>query len=291
MITQEQKTQTPAMAAPRDLVLAMGDIGWKKTHRSAQGLFLVGVMAGIFIAYACIASTTATYAIAHPGIAQLVTALIFPFGLVVVVLTGSELFTGNCLIPMAILQKKATLPGMFRNWIYVYLGNFAGSILMSFGYSLTSLGATSDCELAMKIIRIAVYKVNYDWAEVFLLSIFCNVLVVVAVLISTGAQDLSGKFFGCYVPIALFVMGGFEHCVANMYYITAGIFASSHPEYAQVALAQGMDLASLSWGSFLWQNLIPVTLGNTLGGVVLGLIVWYCNLGKGGDFIDRTGRD
>lgn len=279
---------SPEMRTPKDIVLLTADVAKKRVFRQPAGQFSAGFLAGVLIAIAAIATCSVAYQVADSGIAKISTALLFPFGLVLVIFTGAELFTGNCLMPIGVLEKKIAVKGMFLNWFWVYLGNLVGSLVVVFSYASTYLLESGGGKLGVYYMQIAATKANLDWMDAFVLGIWCNVLVCIAVLNATGARDPFGKAAGGIFPIALFVMAGFEHCVANMCYVPMGIIAAGRGNLASMALESGINVSSITVGNFVVNNLIPVTLGNTVGGVAIGLLIWFSHQGKGGDFYDGS---
>ena len=261
--------------SPAQVVSTYGEAGAKKCRKKALPLFLLAVLAGAMIAFAAAATNTAAHTAASVGAGRLICALLFPFGLAMVVLVGAELFTGNCLIVISVLEKKAALSGMVRNWCIVYLGNFAGSALVAAACSFAGQLNYSGGELALYTMKMAAGKCALPFGNALVLGIACNVLVCLGVLCAMTARDTTGKILGAFVPVALFVLCGFEHSVANMYYVPAGLFAGNVPAYASLAAEAGLDLSALTWGNFLLKNLVPVTLGNILGGVGVGALLWY----------------
>ena len=248
-------------------------VGQGKTVLPILKMLILGVFAGIFIAFAGVGATISTVTVESASLAKLISALVFPAGLAMVVLTGSELFTGNNLLIIPVLEHKATFGGMFRNWIVVYIGNFIGSILVAlavvYGHTLSLFGG----QAAEAVVSVAVTKTSLSFTDALIRGILCNVLVCIAVWAAMCAKDISGKILALYFPIMIFVVCGFEHSVANMYYISAGLFAIS--EYSIAA-------DSLTWSSFLFGNLIPVTLGNIIGGAgIVGYGFWVAFLRKG----------
>jgi len=238
-------------------------------------LLVMGFAAGALIACGAVASSTAAHGLADVGMVRLVTALVFPVGLCMVVILGTELFTGNILMITAAIEKKITWGGLARNWALVYLGNFIGAItvaalMASFGQM--DIGAKA---VAVYTAKVAAAKSSLPWMNAFVLGIFCNMLVCIAIYLGNSAQDSAGKVIACYLPILAFVVSGFEHSIANMYYITAGIFANMNPAYAQAIADAGINTAVLDFGTFFTANLIPVTLGNIVGGMLVGLFMYY----------------
>ena len=222
----------------------------KRVTQSLPRLLLLGALAGAFIAFAGVAASVGG---ALGG--KLTSATIFPIGLTMVLLAGSELFTGNCLFLMPLLRRNITAGHMLRNWVAVYLGNLLGSVAVAF--LAVQCGALDG--IAEAAVAAAVTKAALPFGVALLRGVLCNFLVCLAVWMAFCAQSAGGKVVSLFGPIFLFVLCGFEHSVANMYYIPAGIFLAENGE--------------VTWLS-LWQNLLPVTLGNMVGGCGLGGILY-----------------
>lgn len=222
----------------------------KRTAQSLPRMLLLGALAGVFIAFAGVAASIGG---ALGG--KLASATIFPIGLTMVLLAGSELFTGNCLFLMPLLRRNITAGHMLRNWVAVYLGNLLGSVAVAF--LVVQCGALDG--IAETAVAAAVTKAALPFGVALLRGVLCNFLVCLAVWMAFCAQSAGGKVVSLFGPIFLFVLCGFEHSVANMYYIPAGIFLAENGE--------------VTWLS-LWQNLLPVTLGNMVGGCGLGGILY-----------------
>lgn len=250
--------------------------GVKKAGLPIWKMFLLGILAGMFIAFGCATTNTAAHSLTDVSAARTISGLLFPGGLAMVLLVGAELFTGNCMMPIPLLGKKIKLNAMLKNWLFVYLGNFFGSMLVAYGCAMFGQMNYSYGGLAVYTMKVAVGKVSLPFANAFVLGIFCNVLVCMGVLCCYVAKDVAGKVLGLFFPVAFFVICGFEHCVANMYYIPAGILASYVPTYAAKAAEAGLDISALTWGNFFVKNLVPVTLGNIVGGAAVGIILWLC---------------
>lgn len=262
---------------PKECAANYAAAGRAKTQIPILKLFLLAGLAGFFIAMGGAVTNTAAHSISNVGVARMVCGLLFPFGLAMVVLTGAELFTGNTLIAISVLDGQATVAGMLRNWAVVYLGNAAGAILAAAGCTFGGQLNHSGGQLAVFTMKLAAGKCALPVGSAVILGIFCNVLVTTGVLLSLSAKDLTGRVAGAYLPVAFFVICGFEHCVANLFYIPAGLFAKAVPAYAALAAGAGLDLSALSWGNFLLRNLLPVTVGNILGGTAVGGLYWYCH--------------
>ena len=262
------------MLSPSEMMNACTGAGVRKCALTPLRAFLLAILAGALIAFGGAATNTAAHTAQGAGFVRLICGLLFPFGLGIVILTGSELFTGNCLIAVSLAQKKVTPSAMLKNWIVVYCGNFVGSLLVAACCAFTGQMDYSSGGLATFTMKLAASKCALGFGSAVALGIACNVLVCLGVLCAMTAKDTIGKIFGAYLPVALFVLCGFEHSVANMFYVPAGLFAKSIPAYAALAAGAGLDLSGLSWGAFLLNNLLPVTIGNIIGGAGVGLLLW-----------------
>lgn len=253
-----------------DATIATAEV---KASGSFTRLFMLGIMAGMFIALGGAAANMGSYFFAlspeTAGIAKFVSGMIFPAGLMMVVLGGGELFTGNNLMFVGVMDKKITIGAMLRNWVIVYASNFVGSmivvLIVVYGGQLTTGGGL----LEEVTISIAAGKANIEFWPALIKGILCNVLVCVAVWMGTGADSTVGKVFAMFFPIWAFVTGGYEHCVANMYFVPAGI------------LADGGVTEGLTWANFWINNMIPVTIGNILGGSIFTGAIYYIAFKKG----------
>ncbi|WP_418566499.1 formate/nitrite transporter family protein [Peptacetobacter sp.] len=253
--------------------------GIKKTNLTTKKLILLGIAAGFFIGIGAEASSLAMHGISNVGLARTVAGAVFPMGLMLIVLLGGELFTGNCLISMAVYDKKAKLKGMIRNLTIVYISNFIGAALMAWMINNCGQLNFSDGGAGAFTIKVALGKVGIDPMQAIVSGILCNVLVCLAIFMAATAKDVAGKCIAIFFPIFVFVISGFEHCVANMYYIPAGIFAAHNPLYvAKATELYGITAEQLSGLNFgtMFSNLVPVTIGNVIGGMVfVGLLYWY----------------
>ena len=261
-----------AISTPPQIVAANMNAAKSKTELSLGRMILLGIFAGMFIAGGASASSLAMHAISNVGLARLVAGTIFPVGLMMIVLVGGELFTGDCLMIMGCVHGKFSVSKMVKVLIVVYLSNLMGSLLFAglvyasgqYNYTNGMLGAFT--------IKVALGKVNLSFGAAVASGILCNIFVCMAVLMATAARDISGKIWGIFFPILTFIVSGYEHCVANMYYIPAGIFAKASSTYASLAMESygytTLQLDSLNWANFVVKNLIPVTIGNILGGMV-----------------------
>ena len=257
-----------------EIVQTYEEIGVKKVTRSTEKILILAIFAGLFIAFGSAVSNTAAHSISNVSAARTISGLLFPFGLGMVMLLGVELFTGNCMLPISLLGGKITLFGMFRNWVLVYFGNFAGALMLAAGCAFSGQFDYSAGGLAVYTIKVAASKCSLSFSSGIILGVFCNILVCAGVLCSLSAKDTTGKILGAYIPVTFFVICGFEHCIANMYYIPAGLFAMAVPKYAALAVEAGIKTEILTWNNFFWANLLPVTIGNILGGALIGVCLW-----------------
>lgn len=269
------------MFGPSEIYIETIKKGKGKAGLSAYKMLLLGFMAGMFIAFAAEGSNMAAFNLfANPstyGLGKFVAGLIFPVGLVLVLIAGGELFTGNTLMIAGVLEREISVRAMLKSWVFVYIGNFIGSIWVAFLMVHSGLFHAGNGGLGEVTVHIAEGKVGHSFMEAMVLGILCNILVCLAVWISYGAKDMTGKILASYLPIFLFITSGFEHSIANMYYIPAGIMAKTSGLYG--------GSAALTWQNFIVKNLVPVTIGNIIGGAVFvggfyALIYHQKNRGK-----------
>ncbi|HQA81638.1 MAG TPA: formate/nitrite transporter family protein [Methanoregulaceae archaeon] len=274
---------------PVAIVAKAGDAGKYKVGLPAWNMLLRGFMAGAYIAIGGALATVCATGVAGwagAGMAKLILGSVFPVGLIIIVLTGAELFTGDAMLaPMAAFIHKISWASVLNLWVWVYIGNLIGSIvyayIMAYGplTGWSAAGAASVNAFGLNAIGIAIGKVSYvgmaaTWS-CFLKAIGCNWLVNLAVLLGICADDLIGKFFGIWFPIMAFVATGFEHCVANMYFIPAGLMTAPFLSADQIATIGAEKVASLTWVTMWTNNLIVVTIGNIVGGLFfVGVIYW-----------------
>ncbi len=263
------------MLTPLEFVESYALIGQKKTKTPWLKLLVLGILAGFFIGMGATVTDTAGATLTSASVGKIVSGLLFPFGLIMVILTGSELFTGNCLITISCLEKKADLAGMLRNWLFVYVGNLIGSLLLAAADAFSGMMNLGGNAVAVNAMKVASGKCALTFGDAFVLGILCNILVCVAVMQALSSKTTVGRALGAYLPIAFFVIAGFEHSVANMTYISMGLFAKMVPAYTESAAAAGLDLSALTWGNFFLKNLLPVTLGNIVGGCGYAAAVWF----------------
>ncbi|AVX21024.1 formate transporter [Carboxydocella sporoproducens DSM 16521] len=259
-------------------------IGVKKAKNSLRSTVMLGILAGAFIALAGEFYTMAVFQ-AETGysISRLLGGLAFSLGLILVVITGAELFTGNTLLVIAYMTRKITLRDLLRNWVLVYIGNFIGAFGVALLVYYSQQYAVKDHFFAVESLKIAFGKLKYDFLTQVIRGTLANMLVVLAVWLTYAGRTLSDKLLAIIFPITAFVASGFEHSIANMYFLPFAWLVKHVPAVQsawQVAGAPG-DLASLTWATMFWKNIIPVTIGNIIGGAVfVGLAYWFVYLYK-----------
>jgi formate/nitrite transporter len=266
------------LLSPHEVAASFIETGYKKVNTPKAKQFLLGVLAGAYIAFAAEGSNAAIHTMSSVGLAKALAGALFATGLMLVVVGGAELFTGNCLIVIARGEKSASWPAVLRNWFFVYTGNFAGAMLVALLIVHSGQFDFSSGLLGGFTIKTAAYKTGLPFGGAVVMGVLCNWLVCLAVWMAAAARDAAGKLLAIFFPIWLFITSGFEHCVANMYYIPAGILAKSNPVWADRAAALGVGaeaMAGLNWPAFFGRNLLPVTIGNIIGGAVfVGLAYW-----------------
>ncbi len=256
------------MNTPGEIAKNYVEIGKGKVNTPPLKLFILGIMAGIFIGIGAIAYEMATATIGG-AIGKLVGACMFPAGLALVLIAGSELFTGNCLLVIPLLEGEVKFSGVLKNWICVYLGNFVGSTILAFLVSFGHSPSLLDKGLLDVILSVAAGKVALTFGDAVFRGIVCNMMVCLAVWMSFAGKTVANKMAGLYFPIMIFVLGGFEHSIANMYYLMVGIFSNA---------VYGVGNEAINLGAAFTKNLLPVTLGNLIGGVSIGIVYWYLYL-------------
>lgn len=258
------------MHSPLEIAIKFIEIGIHKVRMSALKIFTLGIFAGMYIGFAGIASTTAMATIANPSVARLVGACVFPAGMAMVLVAGSELFTGNNLIIIPLLEKKITAAAMLKNWLVVFIGNFLGASFVAAAVVYAGVPQLYDGVLSEKMVAAACFRVNQSFGEAFVRGVLCNILVCIAVWAAFAAKKVSGKLLMSFWPVMLFVLCGFEHSIADIYFGVAGLLAAGK---------YGIIAPELTTVTFLLKNLLPVTLGNLVGGAgIVGCGYWFVYL-------------
>lgn len=272
-----------AFSTPEEITETYIEIGYKKASRPMLKQVLLGILAGAFVALAAQGSNVGIHNIEPVGIARVLSGALFSTALILVVIAGGELFTGNTLMVIALIKNRITFVHLIRSWIWVYLGNFIGAMSIMMLINASGQLYLSNGMVGGFTIYVATNKVNVTFASAFILGLLCNWLVCLAVWMASGAQDITGKILAIFFPVWLFTTSGFEHSIANMYYIPAGILAKSNPVWLEQAIARGATyerIANLNWQSFFMGNLLPVTLGNLVGGAFFVGLTYLVAYGK-----------
>ncbi len=272
MSTNETQMQVSLMNAADTLMSNYENGTAAKAVKPVAKIFVAAIMAGMFIAFGGSSSNVAVFGIENVGLARTLAGCIFPVGLMLIVLVGGELFTGNCMMIGGVMTGRIKAMQMIRVLVTVYLGNLVGSLIVSFLAYYSGQWKYGAGALGAYTIKVAFGKLNLSFGTAVASGILCNILVCVAVLMASASKDAVGKIFGCFFPIWAFVIAGYEHCVANMYYIPAGIIAAADPAFAQKAMElygyTAEDLAMLNPVNMIVNNLIPVTIGSIIGGML-----------------------
>lgn len=268
-------TQSMDDKGPKNIAETVAEtVGVAKATSPWLSLFVLGVMAGAYVGFGGLFATSVTFDIPpEMGIAvkKLIGGGAFSIGLMLVIIAGAELFTGNTLMISSIITGRITWSNTLKRWTVVYFANFLGSILLALLFYYSGLWKTGADALGIAAVKTAYAKVHLSFGEALVRAIGCNWMVCLAVWMALSARQTVGKIFAIFFPIMGFVAIGFEHCVANMYFIPVGIFLT---RWAGIA-PEGLDVSSITWTAFALKSLVPVTIGNIIGGVVfVGLGYW-----------------
>ncbi len=271
---------------PPEMAAKAEQVGLNKVKIDPLRLLALAVLAGAFISLGAIfATNTLVGGEALPyGVQRLLAGLTFSLGLILVVVGGAELFTGNVLIIMAFANRRLRVRDLLYNWTIVYTGNLLGALGTAVLLFLSNQFLLARGQVGLTALQIAQAKCSLSFGAAVFLGVLCNVLVCLAVWLCFSARTTSDKILAIIPPITAFVACGFEHSIANMYFIPIGLFlkAAAPASFWDLVGRQAGDFAQLTWSNFLWANLIPVTLGNLLGGAFLvGLVYWFVYLRPG----------
>jgi formate transporter FocA len=267
---------------PPEMAKTAEDIGVSKARQDGLKTLALAVLAGAFIAFGALFSTLITSnSTMSYGIEKVLAGLAFSLGLILVVVGGAELFTGNNLLVMAWASKKVSTASVLKNWLFVYFGNMFGAfsmviLMLLSGHYLFGKGATGANALS-----IAEAKCSLGFLQAVVLGILCNILVCLAIWLCYSTRSTQGKILAIIFPITAFVAAGFEHSVANMYFIPMGILMKNAGDPALWDLIQSSpeQFPALNWSSYFLNNLLPVTIGNIIGGgLFVGLAYWFIYL-------------
>jgi formate/nitrite transporter len=255
---------------PKEIAAKVAAVGVAKAHLPALQTAMLGVVAGGFIGLGALYYTVViSDAQLSFGVARVLGGITFSLGLILVVIAGAELFTGNNLLVMAWADRKITLAELLRNWLLVYIANAVGAIGLAVLVYLSHHADMNHGAIGLAYLKIAAAKTTLPFAEAFFKGVLCNLLVCLAVWLALAGHSVTDKAIAIVLPVSAFVAAGFEHCVANMYFIPLGIFLRDGG-----LAADGINAAALTWGGFLG-NLVPVTLGNIVGGSGMVALVYY----------------
>jgi len=263
---------------PSDIARAAEGVGVAKATMRFDRLFVLGVLAGAFIALGAMFSTVVTAGGAlDPGLARLLAGIVFSLGLVLVVVAGAELFTGNNLMAIAFASRRIRLRALLRAWGVVYVANFIGALTTALIVYFS--GHTRNVPgVGRRALEIAATKTSLPFGQAILLGVLANALVCLAVWLAMSARSVTDKIVAIILPVAAFVAAGFEHSIANMYFIPTGLFlkAWAPDSFFVRSGVKPSQYANLTWSRFFLDNLVPVTIGNVIGGAgLVALVYWY----------------
>jgi formate transporter len=265
---------------PAQMAVRVEQAGIAKSNRDFFSTFTLAMMAGVFIGLGAAFFTFVIHdSMMSVGLTKLIGGLVFSLGLILVIITGAELFTGNNLIVMAFVSRKITFGQLLSNWGIVFSGNLFGSLIVVFLIFLTGQWTAGGGTVGVTALMIANGKVNLTLLEAVSKGILCNILVCLAVYLCFSGRSVTDKILAILFPITAFVALGFEHSIANMYFIPAGLLLKHSPEVlaeAQDILGRTPDLSNLTISGFILNNLLPVTIGNIIGGTLfVGITHWF----------------
>ena len=272
---------------PPEMAERAEKIGVQKAAMGWRTMIALGVLAGGFISMGAVFSTTVTAGATGQlsyGVTRLLGGLVFSLGLILVVVAGAELFTGNNLIIMAWANGRVTIFQVLRNWLLVYVGNFAGAVSTAVLMYISSQYYFGKGAVGINILNTAAAKCQLGFIQAIALGIACNALVCMAVWLCYSARTTTDKILSIIFPITAFVAAGFEHSIANMYFIPIGLFIKTGAPsvFWETIGKTASEFSSITWTNFIFANLLPVTIGNIFGGAVMvGLIYWFIYLRKG----------
>lgn len=272
---------------PPEMALQAETVGVNKARMSAVRTLVLAILAGAFIALGSVFFTTVTAgSTLPPGITRLVGGVAFSLGLILVIIGGAELFTGNNLIIMAWANKKVSTLAVLRNWLLVFTGNMVGALGVAVLLFFSRQYLFAQGAVGQNILNVARAKCQLQFGQAVALGILCNVLVCLAVWLCFSVRSSTGKVLCILFPITAFVTCGFEHSIANMYFIPVAIAVKDYGDPALFTLinATPQDYSMVTWSNFLLVNLLPVTIGNIIGGAgLVGMVYWFVYLRKTGE--------
>ncbi len=265
------------MVPTNEAAVRLLDVSAVKAGKSAKILLFVGFIAGLVIAMSGVISNTVACAAQGTAVQRLLTGAVFATGLPIVTLMGGELFTGNCLMITGVFARRISIRAMLRNLAIVYIGNIAGSVFVAVCIIFAGQLNLYDGGLAAFTIKAAATRMSIPFSSAIFSGLLCNILVCFGVFMASTAKSVPGKVLASYIPVFVFVTSGLEHSVANVYFCVVALLAKLNPDYLAKAVDVGADIAKLNWVNFLAGHLLPVTIGNLIGGCfIAGFYIWYC---------------
>ena len=272
--------------SPKEMAERVEKAGVTKGNLDFLSTLALSFLAGIFIAFGALLYTLVIHdSTTSHGFTRLLGGIVFSVGLILVIVAGAELFTGNNLIIMAYMNKKITFGKLARNWAIVFVGNFAGSLAIVYLVHLSGHWGMHSYMVGGRALLIALGKIQIPFLQAVARGILCNMLVCLAVWLCFSCRNVADKVLAIIFPIAAFVALGFEHCVANMFFVPAGLVLKNITEAtaaASTAMGKSVSVADLTWGAFFIRNLLPVTIGNVIGGAaIIALVYWFLYLRTG----------
>jgi formate transporter len=272
-----------AFSSPKEVSDALVAIGKKKVNMPIVAASLLGILAGVYIGFgAQIATTVATTTGKYLGfgVTKFLAGSVFSVGLMLVVIAGAELFTGNNLIIKSVLKGEVTWAQLIKSWVIIYIANFIGSMIVVLIVYKSGLFASAGNQLGATALKIAAAKVNLTFGAAFFRGILCNWLVCLAVWLCIASKDVISKIFACYFPIMTFVACGYEHSIANMYFIPMGVLLKGEAAVVAASGVSAAKLANLTWVGAFTNNILAVSLGNIVGGALFVGVVYYLVYGR-----------
>lgn len=280
----KNSVNNPDSLLPSEMAVQAEYVGVTKAHMSIVKTTSLAVLAGAFIAFGAVFSTIVTAGSTMSfGVTKLLGGITFSLGLILVVIGGAELFTGNNLMIMAWANRKIKTTLVLKNWLFVYAGNMIGATSIVILIILSGHYLFGGGIIGSKILHIAKSKCELGFTQAIVLGVLCNILVCLAIWLCYSSKSAHGKILAIIFPITAFVAAGFEHSIANMYFIPMGILVKewADPELWNLIQSSPQQFESLNWSNFFVGNLLPVTIGNIIGGAIfVGLAYWFIYLRK-----------
>lgn len=268
---------TDEAISPAEMTASAKEYGYHKVVKNPRMSFMLAIAAGMFIALAFIFYTTVTTNSGGSGLVHLAGGLVFSMGLILVVLCGTELFTSTVLSLISRVNGEVSTTALLSCWIRVYLGNMVGSLFVVLLMMGAGMYLSNNGQWGLSALHLAEHKVSHTFLQAFTLGILCNMMVCLGVWLTFSCKSALGKAMLMILPVAMFVASGFEHCVANMFMIPMGIAIHyfAEPSFWTAIGMNSQQFSDLTVSNFITSNLIPVTLGNIVGGaIVVGLGFW-----------------